>query len=117
MATAVGGWLPSAETFPQPPTLYNGGTGAIGRARNGEHAMYHHHGACGDEHEGRRRAGLAALALAGPAWWHRQGDRVAALYVRRVGVTLGLAGCVLVGAPAAPGGAGGRAPGRLADRA
>jgi hypothetical protein len=65
----------------------------------------------GNEHRGTRRAklrraGPAVLALAAPARWRRRAVRGAALSVRRVGVTLGLAGCVLAGSAAAPGGDG-----------
>lgn len=72
--------------------------------------MYHNDGP-GNEHRDKtrarlRRAGLAGLAPAAAARWQRRGGRVAALSVRRVGVTLGLAGCVLIGAAVAPGGAG-----------
>jgi len=70
-----------------------------------------HNPAHGDEHRRRtrawpRRAGFAALTPVAAARWHRRGEPVAALSVRRAGIALGLAGCVLIGAAAAPGGAG-----------
>jgi hypothetical protein len=69
-----------------------------------------HDQAHGDEHRRRtrawpRRAGLAALTPAAAARRHRRGDRVAVISVRRAGVTLSVAGCVLIGAAVAPGGA------------
>ena len=72
--------------------------------------MYHHQ-AHGDEHRRRtrawpRRAGGAALTPTAAVRWHWRGDRVAAPSGRRARVTLGLAGCVPIGAAAAPGDAG-----------
>ena len=52
---------------------------------------------------GRGRPGQDPALRYGARWPRRPGHRGAAASVRRAGVTLGLAGCVLAGAAAAPG--------------
>jgi hypothetical protein len=56
---------PTPETYPQPPAAYNGGTGAIRRARTREHDMYCDQ-ALGDEHRERRQAQQRRAALLAP---------------------------------------------------